>query len=195
MEWHCCNFGDLSAVDLYAILHVRNAVLVVEDAHTHLDIDGKDAGALHVFSIVRGAEDTAQVAAYARILPGDDIDPDTLIDKVLTSEARRDDDTLDRLIEHALAAARVAWPSAAVRVHVPRHLQALYQRFGFRKAYGPYLEHGAPFVGMVRPADRTTGTLQQFLMHVAGPRRPQRDGMHADSLAPQPLSADSGAHR
>lgn len=83
MEWHCCEFEHLGAVDLYAILRARNAVLVVEDAHTHLDIDGKDAGALHVYASVRDG-DTMEVAAYARILPGDDIDPDVMIDKVLT---------------------------------------------------------------------------------------------------------------
>ena len=107
MEWHCCEFEHLSAVDLYAILRARNAVLVVEDAHTHLDIDGKDAGALHVYASVRDG-DTTEVAAYARILPGDDIDPDVVIDKVLTSESCRDDDTLERLIGRALAAAQAA---------------------------------------------------------------------------------------
>ncbi|KVK83882.1 drug:proton antiporter [Burkholderia ubonensis] len=194
MEWHCCEFGGLSAVDLYAILHARNAVLVVEDAHTHLDVDGKDAGALHVFALVRGGDGTAQVAAYARVLPGDDIDPDTLIDKVLTSEAHRDDNTLDRLIEQTLAAALAAWPGAAVRVHAPRHRQAFYQRFGFRKAYGPYLEHGAPFVGMVRATDRAAGALQQMLRRVAGARNLRRDDTCADNLAHRPLSVDSGAH-
>lgn len=69
MEWHCCEFEHLSAVDLYAILRARNTVLVVEDAHTHLDIDGKDAGALHVYATVRNG-DAVEVAAYARLLPG-----------------------------------------------------------------------------------------------------------------------------
>ncbi|KUZ75617.1 hypothetical protein [Burkholderia ubonensis] len=190
MEWHCCEFGHLSAVDLYAILHARNAVLVVEDAHTHLDIDGKDASALHVYALAHDG-DALQVAAYARLLPGDDIDPDVTIDKVLTSEARRDDDTLERLIERALAAARVAWPGVAVRTHVPAHRQAFYRRFGFRKAYGPYLEHGAPFIGLVRPVDRAAGALQHLLSRVIAAPRARDDDDRPRNRQP----ADTGASR
>lgn len=194
MEWHCCEFEHLSAVDLYAILRARNAVLVVEDAHTHLDIDGKDAGALHVYASVRNG-DTAEVAAYARILPGDDIDPDVVIDKVLTSEACRDGDTLERLIERALTAALAAWPDAALRTHVPAPRQAFYKRFGFRKAYGPYLEQGAPFVGMIRPADRAAGALRQLLSRAVSTPRPRNEDVLADGRAHNRLPADTGANR
>ncbi|AOK56085.1 drug:proton antiporter [Burkholderia stagnalis] len=194
MEWHCCEFGELSGVDLYAILRARNAVLVVEDAHTHLDIDGKDASALHVYALTRDG-DAAQVAAYARLLPADDIDPDVTIDKVLTSEARRDDDTLERLIERALSAARVAWPRIAVRTHVAAHRQAFYKRFGFRKAYGPYLEHGAPFIGMVRPVDRAASAFQHLLSRVAEAPRMRGGDARDDGRARNRLPADTGAER
>ncbi|MBU9541416.1 drug:proton antiporter [Burkholderia multivorans] len=194
MEWHCCEFEHLGAVDLYAILRARNAVLVVEDAHTHLDIDGKDTAALHVYARVP-AQDGVEVAAYARILPGDDIDPDVVIDKVLTSEACRDDDTLERLVERALAAAHVAWPDTAIRIHVPAARQAFYKRFGFRKAYGPYLEQGAPFIGMVRPADRTSGALRTLLSHVVSAATPGDDDARTGSRAPQRLPADTGVNR
>ncbi|EAY70387.1 hypothetical protein BDAG_03183 [Burkholderia dolosa AU0158] len=194
MEWHCREFEHLSAVDLYAILRARNAVLVVEDAHTHLDIDGKDAHALHVYATVRDG-DSAEVAAYARILPGDDVDPEIVIDKVLTSEACRDGDTLEHLIERALTAAHAAWPAAAVRTHVPAPRQAFYKRFGFRKAYGPFLEQGAPFVGMIRPADRAAGALRQLLSRAVSTSRPRTEEARADGLAHTRLSADTGANR
>ncbi|RQT05687.1 GNAT family N-acetyltransferase [Burkholderia contaminans] len=194
MEWHCCEFEHLSAVDLYAILRARNTVLVVEDAHTHLDIDGKDAGALHVYATVRNG-DAAEVAAYARLLPGDDIDPDVVIDKVLTSEACRDGDTLDHLLERALTAALAAWPDAALRMHVPAPRQAFYKRFGFRKAYGPYLEQGAPFVGMIRPADRTAGALRQLLSRTVSTTRPRNEDARADGRVHNRLPADTGANR
>ncbi len=194
MEWHCCEFDRLSAVDLYAILRARNAVLVVEDAHTHLDIDGKDANALHVYAR-RQTGDTAEVVAYARVLPGDDVDPDVVIDKVLTSEACRDDATLEQLMQRALTAARAAWPDVAVRTHVPEQRQAFYKRFGFRKAYGPYLEQGSPFVGLVRPAERAAGALRQLLSRAVSTPRPHGDEPRVDGRAHNRLSADTGANR
>ncbi|KEZ07610.1 drug:proton antiporter [Burkholderia sp. MSh2] len=194
MEWHCCEFEHLSAVDLYAILRARNAVLVVEDAHTHLDIDGKDAGALHVYATVRDG-DATEVAAYARILPGDDIDQDVVIDKVLTSERCRDDDTLERLIGRALTAAQAAWPDAAVRTHVPAPRQAFYKRFGFRKAYGPYLEQGAPFVGLIRSADRAAGALRTLLSRAVSAHRSRNDDTRAEGRTYHRQPADTGANR
>lgn len=151
MDWTCCEFRHLSSNELYMILRTRNAVLVVEDAHTHLDIDGKDEFAIHVFATDKRGEQPA-IAAYARLLPGDDIDPETTIDKILTSAAHRDDRTIDALIEHVLAAAHARWPDAPVRVQAPAPREGFYNRFGFRKVDGPYLEHGAPYVGMLRAA-------------------------------------------
>ncbi|EMN1927138.1 drug:proton antiporter [Burkholderia ambifaria] len=194
MEWHCCEFEHLSAVDLYAILRSRNAVLVVEDAHTHLDIDGKDAHALHVFARMHTG-DMIAVVAYARVLPGDEVDPDVVIDKVLTSEACRDDATLEQLMQRALTAAQAAWPDVAVRTHVPAQRQAFYKRFGFRKAYGPYLEQGAPFVGLVRPADRDAGALRKLLSRAAPAPRSQNDDARADGRTHNRLPADTGANR
>jgi len=194
MEWHCCDFEHLGAVDLYAILRSRNAVLVVEDAHTHLDIDGKDAHALHVFARMHTG-DMIEVVAYARVLPGDEVDPDVVIDKVLTSEACRDDATLEQLMQRALTAAQAAWPDVAVRTHVPAQRQAFYKRFGFRKAYGPYLEQGAPFVGLVRPADRAAGALRKLLSRAAPAPRSRNDDARVDGRTHNRLPADTGANR
>ncbi|WP_175685386.1 drug:proton antiporter [Burkholderia anthina] len=194
MEWHCCEFEHLSSVDLYAILRARNAVLVVEDAHTHLDIDGKDADALHIFARVRDGN-TVEIAAYARLLPGDDIDPEIVIDKVLTSEACRDDDTLERLIERALTAAHAAWPDVAVRTHVPAPRHAFYKRFGFRKAYGPYLEQGTPFIGLIRPVDRTAGALRNLLSRVASAPHASDTDTRTDSRVHNRFPTDTGVNR
>ncbi|EIP89920.1 ElaA family protein [Burkholderia humptydooensis MSMB43] len=144
------------------ILRARNAVLVVEDAHTHLDIDGKDEFAIHVFAADKRGEQPS-IAAYARLLPGDDIDPETTIDKILTSAAHRDDRTIDALIEHVLAAAHARWPDAPVRVQAPAQHEGFYNRFGFRKVDGPYLEHGAPYVGMLRAASSPSEAVRNLL--------------------------------
>ncbi|AOJ81959.1 drug:proton antiporter [Burkholderia savannae] len=165
MDWTCCEFRYLNSNELYMILRARNAVLVVEDAHTYLDIDGKDEFALHVFATDKRGE-RPSIAAYARLLPGDDIDPETTIDKILTSAAHRDDRTIDALIEHVLAAAHARWPDAPVRVQVSAHREDFYSRFGFRKVDGPYLEHGAPYIGMLRPASSPSKAVRDLLDRV-----------------------------
>jgi ElaA protein len=154
MDWKCCEFTQLSSVELYLILRARNAILVVENAHMHLDIDGKDENAVHVFALdTVGGE--SLVVAYARLRPGDEVDPEAVIDKQLTHTTHQDDDTADRLIEHVLSAACERWPHAPVRTHSSVHRESFYKRFGFRKVDGPFLQHGLPFIGMIRRGDGT----------------------------------------
>ncbi|WP_418939858.1 GNAT family N-acetyltransferase [Paraburkholderia bryophila] len=152
MDWKCCEFAQLTTVEIYLILRARNAILVVDDAHVHQDIDGKDENAVHVFALdtVHGE---SLVVAYARLRPGDEVDPEATIEKQLTHTTHRDDDTVDRLIEQVLSAASERWPHAPLRTHSPVHRESFYKGFGFSKVDGPFLQHGLPFIGMIRPAD------------------------------------------
>ncbi len=147
MNWKTLEFEQLTARELYLIMRARSAVFVVEQGHVLLDADGHDEGALHVFAV----EDMSRpmpVIAYARLQPGDAEEPDIVIDKVLTSPARRGDGTAELLIERALKAIVERWPGRGVRLNAPASLRGFYEQFGFRKADGPFLEHGVPFIGL-----------------------------------------------
>jgi ElaA protein len=162
MDWKCCEFWQLSSVELYQILHARNAILIVEDAHMHQEIDGKDHNAVHIFALDATTSDPS-VVAYARLRPGDEIDPETVIDKVLTHTTHRDDDTAEHLVAHALAVSHDRWPHAPVRTHSPVHRESFYKRLGFRKIDGPFLQHGMPFIGMIRPPIRAPKSISNPL--------------------------------
>ena len=161
MEWKCSEFEHLTAHELYSILRVRSSVFVVEHARIHLDIDDKDDTALHVFAIepeLDAGPDTLKIAAYARLLPGDEHDPEIIIDKVLTTAKRRDDNTHDLLVTHAMAAAQTVWPGHPIHINVATYQEDIYASFGFRKAIGPFLEHGKPYIGMVLRSTDTSQT-------------------------------------
>ncbi|WP_118178994.1 GNAT family N-acetyltransferase [Paraburkholderia phosphatilytica] len=158
MNWKTLEFDQLTARELYLILRARSAVFVVEQSHVHLDADGHDADALHLFA----AEDLTRpmpIMAYARIQPGDLEDPEVIVDKVLTSPVRRGDGTAEILIERALQAIGNRWPSRTVRINAPVGLRAFYEQFGFRKTDGPFLEHGTAYIGLRRPARGTAQPL------------------------------------
>jgi ElaA protein len=147
MNWKTLEFEQLTARELYLILRARSAVFVVEQWHIHLDADGHDEGALHLFA----AEDMSRqmpIMAYARIQPGDHEDPDVVIDKILTSPGRRGDGTAHALIERALQAVYERWPGRAVRVTAQVGLRGFYEQFGFKKTDGPFLDHGTPYIGL-----------------------------------------------
>jgi len=147
MNWKTLEFEQCTVRELYLIMRARSAVFVVEQSHLCLDADGHDESALHIFA----AEDMSRpmpIIAYARVRPGDAEDPQVVLDKVLTSPARRGDGTAEALIERVLRATAERWPGTAVRVTAPVGLCAFYEQFGFRKVEGPFLDHGALSVGL-----------------------------------------------
>jgi ElaA protein len=187
MNWKCSDFEHLSTKELYSILRERSTVFIVEHAHIHLDIDDKDETALHVFLLEAG-QTRPQIGAYARLLPGDELDPEVIIDKLLTNSTRRDDDTHDLLVTHVLAAAQTAWPGRPIHVSVPTQQENFYEVFGFRKTVGPFLEHGMPYLGMAwNPSDidrhaAHTGSVVQF-------RRVSREPVETSAEQPNPFGA------
>jgi len=147
MNWKTLEFEQCTVRELYLIMRARSAVFVVEQSHLCLDADGRDECALHIFA----AEDMSHampIMAYARIRRADAKHPQVLLDKVLTSPARRGDGTAEELIERVLWATAERWPGILVRVTAPVGMRAFYEQFGFRKVEGPFLDHGALSVGL-----------------------------------------------
>lgn len=158
MDLKSLEFNQLSTHELYLILRARSAVFVVEQSHVHLDMDGKDEHALHIVAIDKSLAATMPVIAYARVNQGDEEDPDVVIDKVFTCPTRRDGKTAELLMNYTQAVIRSRWPERQTRLNAPLDLRTFYERFGFKKAEGPYLEHGIRYIGMIwrtpRPAHR-----------------------------------------
>jgi ElaA protein len=174
MDWKCYEFNQMTTRELYEVLRMRITVFVVEYAHIHLDLDYRDAEALHVVALERGGT-ALQVAAYARLVPGDDQDPEVTIDRILTRAERRNDDTHDLLIAHALAAAHAMGAGCPIHVNAPVHHEARYEGFGFRKIAGPYLEHGIPHVAMAwRPSvlGRHAASVMHAVQWISPPATP-----------------------
>jgi ElaA protein len=166
MEWKCSEFKHLSTHELYSILRARSAVFVVEYAHIHLDIDDKDQGALHIFGLESDGG-SPQVVAYARLLPGNEEEPEVVIDKLLTVSKRRDDDTRDLLMTHALAAVQTVWPDHPIHINVSAHLEVFCESLGFRKAVGSLLDQGASCVGMAKAHAQTGTPRERAKIHTA----------------------------
>lgn len=141
MNWKTLEFDQCTVRELYLIMRARSAVFVIEQSHLCLDADGHDEAALHIFA----TEDMSRsmpIVAYARVRPGAAGAPHVVLDKLLTSPARRSDGTAEALIERVLLAAGERWPGAVVRMTAPASLGAFYEPFGFRQEEGPFLAHG-----------------------------------------------------
>ncbi|QCP49367.1 GNAT family N-acetyltransferase [Trinickia violacea] len=149
MNWATLTFDQLSARELYLILRARSAVFVVEASCVHLDADGFDEAALHVFA----HEDMTRpmpILAYARIRPGEIEHQEVWIDKILTCPSLRGDGTAYALVDHVMHVVDARWPRHRVRAFAPAAQRPLYERFGFRRALETGAKCGTPLTAFVR---------------------------------------------
>lgn len=64
LNWVYKKFEELSATELYTIIHLRNEVFVVEQNGVYQDADGKDLRSYHL-----AGWDGNDLVAYTRIMP------------------------------------------------------------------------------------------------------------------------------
>lgn len=142
LKWIDRAFGDLSSIDLYAIVALREQVFVVEQNCAYQDADGIDPVSRHVW-----AEDANHaIHAYLRIVPAGKKFAEVSIGRVIVAQPARRTGLGKRLMNHGLA---LAGP-VPVRIGAQAYLEKFYSELGFTKASEPYDEDGIPHIEMLR---------------------------------------------
>lgn len=149
LRWRVARFDELTALELYELLALRQRVFVVEQACAYQDCDGKDGEALHLLG--RGA--SGALDAYARLLPPGGAFPEASIGRVLTRPEVRRAGVGRALVREAVVEARAAFGAGPIRIGAQAHLARFYGELGFRVASAPYDEDGIAHVEMLL-ADR-----------------------------------------
>jgi len=146
MTWMCCQFSELSSLQLYDLLQLRSAIFVVEQDCPYQDIDGLDTHpeTRHILHY----SDSGELLAYLRILAAGVSYPDVAIGRVVTAASARGQGLGHQLLERGIHAAKLAWPNQDLYLSAQAHLQHYYQRYEFVSVTAEYLEDGIPHVGM-----------------------------------------------
>ena len=137
---------SFSAVELYALLKLRVAVFIVEQACAYPELDGKDETALHLRLVVDD-----QTAAYARILPPDGGAP--RIGRVLVAPGHRGKGLGEAVMREAISACETHFPGSAIELSAQSYLENFYKALGFSPVSEEYVEDGIPHIDMARPAE------------------------------------------
>jgi len=146
MTWMCCQFSELSSLQLYDLLQLRSAIFVVEQDCPYQDIDGLDTHpeTRHILHY----SDSGELLAYLRILAAGVSYPNVAIGRVVTAASARGQGLGHQLLERGIHAAKLAWPNQDLYLSAQAHLQHYYQRYEFVSVTAEYLEDGIPHVGM-----------------------------------------------
>lgn len=144
--WIWRAFAELSPHELYSILQLRALVFVVEQECAYNDLDGYDAGSLHLFTEDAGG----RVIAALRMLPPGVKYPEPSLGRVVTHPEVRGTGLGLELMREGIRRASADFPRAAIRIGAQKRLEGFYQSLGFTTVSPPYDEDGIEHVEMLR---------------------------------------------
>lgn len=148
-QWHCKQFSELTLLELYEILKIRQLVFVVEQNCAYLDVDDLDKVSWHFFATRKSGQDTQQIVAYLRIVLPTYKYAEPSLGRILTLASERKLKIATMLIERALVFIQSEYPQQGVRISAQLYLQRFYERFGFKVVAEPYDEDGIEHIEML----------------------------------------------
>jgi len=144
IHWYCKAFHELSPLEMYKILQLRNEVFVVEQNCVFQDADNKDEGCLHYMGFANN-----ELAAYTRLVPPGYIYTEPSIGRVVTSPSHRSKGLGKELMQRSIEACRASFGDLPIKIGAQCYLLKFYQSLGFKIIGEKYLEDGIEHVHML----------------------------------------------
>ena len=144
INWALIKFDDLTALELYKIMQLRNEVFVVEQNCVYQDADGKDQDSFHLC----GWDDKVLVA-YCRLLPAGLSYDHPSIGRVVTSPHYRKGGYGRLLMQKAIAQSAAQFHDSVIIISAQLYLKTFYESLGFEPVSEMYLEDNIPHIKML----------------------------------------------
>ena len=147
LNYYCLSFDELSTLQLYKILQLRQEVFIVEQDCPYLDADDKDQECYHIL----GIDDDGILQSYTRIVPpGISYKKYSSIGRVITSAAIRGKKEGVPLMEYSIEKTLKYWPDHSIKISAQTYIMKFYNSLGFQEEGEEYLEDNLPHIAMVR---------------------------------------------
>ena len=147
LEWCYKSFSELTNLELYKLIQLRNEVFVVEQNCVYQDADGKDLESTHLLGY-RGTE----LAAYVRILPPSiSYEGFCSIGRVVVSPNHRRNDFGKAVMNKAIEICKNNFKEN-IKISAQCYLETFYTELGFKVVSEEYLEDDIPHYAMIYQA-------------------------------------------
>ncbi|MES2005636.1 MAG: GNAT family N-acetyltransferase [Bacteroidota bacterium] len=138
-------FNELTPLELYTIMRLRNEVFVLEQQCIYQDADQKDPFCHHLM-----IWDGDVLAAYTRLLPKGLAYEQMSIGRVISALDYRKKGVGKLLLTHSIAACHELFGDGPIHIGAQLYLQKFYESFGFAQTSGVYLEDNIEHIEMIR---------------------------------------------
>jgi ElaA protein len=147
IHWVLKKFEELTPHELYAVLQLRSAVFVVEQACVYQDADNKDPNSYHLMGLNEN-----RLVAYTRLLAPGVSYAEASIGRVVTAPAVRRYGYGKKLMQESIDAVYRLFGNGPIKIGAQLYLKSFYESFGFVQTGAPYLEDGIPHIHMIKAA-------------------------------------------
>lgn len=135
INWICKSFEELTTLELYALLQLRNEVFIVEQNCPYLDVDGKDLKSYHLMA---WKED--RLIAYTRLIPPGISYDEVSIGRVVNSPSVRGSGIGKELMQLSIAKIYELFGKQDILIGAQFYLKKFYSDLGFEQEGDVYLE-------------------------------------------------------
>ncbi len=145
IQWSLKKFEALTALEVYAILQLRNEVFVVEQNCVFQDADDKDQDSYHLMGFNQN-----KLMAYTRIVPPGVMYEQASIGRVVTSPSVRRHGAGKILMQQSIQSVYELYDKVSIKIGAQLYLKAFYEAFGFEQISDIYLEDGIEHIFMLK---------------------------------------------
>lgn len=145
IDWEIKRFEELSVIELYTVMQLRQAVFSVEQNCAYQDADGKDIKCFHLM----GYNTEKELIAYSRIVPAGISFDEVSIGRVISSDKARGTGAGKELMKKSKAFIEEHFGKVPIRIGAQCYLIKFYEGLGFQIASEEYLEDNIPHIEML----------------------------------------------
>ena len=145
ITWYCKAFNELSPLEVYSILQLRNEVFVVEQNCVYQDCDNTDLQSHHFMGWQQN-----RLVAYTRLIPPGVVYEEISIGRVVTSPSIRGTKIGKELMIKSIDKIQELFGGSAIKIGAQLYLKNFYESLGFIQCSPTYLEDGIEHIKMIR---------------------------------------------
>ncbi len=144
MHWQTKSFIQLSTLELFDYLKLRQSVFVVEQTCPYPDIDDVDKKSDHLL----GYDVSGTLIACARLIPAGISYKEASIGRIATSPDHRGLGIGQKLVTRSIEETQRLHPNEPIKIGAQQRLEPFYQTFGFVTVSEMYIEDDIPHIHM-----------------------------------------------
>lgn len=159
-QWQLKPFDNLTPLELYQLLKLREQVFMLEQASLYQDLDGDDLTGYHLFlkptlqGTTKEKDSVAPLIAYGRLLPPEEKSQTSCVrlGRIVVEPSYRCQGLGRNLVKQLLASSKALFPQLnQIEIAAQTSLLDFYRSFGFKISSEPYLDGGIWHITMHLP--------------------------------------------